>query len=142
MSLGDQTKLKIARKEETLNGRWSNLTHISRLSLGHKTKIGNCLKEDNIKILKVDYLSNHLFDLTEILNLSFIKPWLIFHRGNSKENLGEISSVALLSPACFWYLFLISLGSLFYKSIRLFSMVNHLWTTKTELVFNFIHINK
>ena len=108
MSLGDQTKLKIARKEETLNGRWSNLTHISRLSLGDKTKIGNCLKEDNLKILKVDYLSNHLFDLTEILNLSFIKPWLIFHRGNSKENLEEISSVALLSPACYLSLSLMS----------------------------------
>ena len=31
------------------------------------------------------------------------KPRLMFHMGNSEEKLEEISSVALLSPACFLY---------------------------------------
>ena len=52
----------------------------------------------------VDYLSNHLFYLTEILDLRLPKTWLIFHKGNSKENLEKNSSVALLSPACLFLL--------------------------------------
>ena len=45
--------------------------------------------EDDLKILKVEYLSSHLLDLNQILNL--------------EENSEEISSVALLSPACSKY---------------------------------------
>ena len=56
--------LKILKVKQ-LKNEWSDLTHISSLSLCDKTKIE---KEDNLKILKVDYLSNHLSDLTEILN--------------------------------------------------------------------------
>jgi hypothetical protein len=41
--------------------------------------------EDDLKILKVEYLSNHCMDREFIL----------------EENSEEISSVALLSPACF-----------------------------------------
>ena len=42
--------------------------------------------EDNLKILKVEYLSNHLFDPTQILNLSLDgQPVLkFFWKTNSK----------------------------------------------------------
>ena len=85
--------------------------------------------EDDLKILKVEYLSNHWSDLPQILNLSSgdqtkikmleIKTtsngrrpqnmksgisqkdrnlWVL--RGKLEENSEEISSLALLSPAC------------------------------------------
>ena len=82
--------------------------------------------EEDLKVLKVEYLSNCLLYHTEILNLNlddqttFSKSskwrrtsaeddlqilkvenhdlWII--RGKLEENSEEISSVALLSPAC------------------------------------------
>jgi hypothetical protein len=77
--------------------------------------------EGDIKILKVEYLSNHLLGHTQILNLSLYdqtrRPpmeddlkilkveYLINHcmdlRGKLEENSEQILSVALLSPACF-----------------------------------------
>ena len=52
--------------------------------------------EDNLKILKVEYLINHCMDHD---------LWVL--RGELEENSEEISSVALLSPACF-YVFCLS----------------------------------
>ena len=84
--------------------------------------------EDDNKILKLKYLSNHIWNHTQILNLSlddqtiFYKSlrgrWpsleddlrckddlkasrILVLRGKYKEKAEEISSVALLSPACF-----------------------------------------
>ena len=53
---------------EYLNKYWSDLPQILNLSLGNQTKIENCLKWDNLqwKKVKVEYLSNLLFDLTQI----------------------------------------------------------------------------
>ena len=48
--------------------------------------------EDDLKILKVEYLNNHCMD-RDLWGL----------RGELEENSEEISSVALLSPACFQY---------------------------------------
>ena len=45
--------------------------------------------EDDLKILKVEYLSNHCMDCLS---------WVL--RGKLEGNSEEISSVALLSPAC------------------------------------------
>ena len=84
--------------------------------------------EDNLQILKVEYLSNHFLDHTQILDLSlndqpyFTNPqnedyfwwkmtsklveyefWVL--RGKFEENSEEIPSVALLSPACSFHLF-------------------------------------
>ena len=50
--------LKILKVKQ-LKNEWLDLTNISSLSWGDKTEIENCFK--------VDYLSNHLSDLTEIL---------------------------------------------------------------------------
>ena len=69
--------------------------------------------EDDLKSLKVEYLSNHWLDLTQLQILKYFK-WtqpptdlkllkvelFIFHNGNFIKNLKELSSVALLSPAC------------------------------------------
>jgi hypothetical protein len=49
--------------------------------------------EDDLKILKVEYLSNYCMDC----DLSVL-------RGEIEENPEEFSSVALLSPACFFLL--------------------------------------
>ena len=39
----------------------------------HTAYIGNCnISEDDLKILKVEYLSNHWLDLHKILNLSWV----------------------------------------------------------------------
>jgi hypothetical protein len=46
--------------------------------------------EDDLNILKVEYLSNHCMDCD---------LWIL--RGKLEENSEEISSVALLSPACY-----------------------------------------
>ena len=77
-----------------------------------------------------------------ILNLkmkntsAFWKPWLIFHRGNSEEILEEISSVALLSPACSQliinnikqeYLNLM-------RKIKISKFVGHMWCFMTNHV--------
>ena len=61
----------------------------------------------------MEYLSNYWSDISQILNLSLGDRTKIFNgrwprnikyrmlvRGKSEENLEEISSVALLSPAC------------------------------------------
>jgi hypothetical protein len=48
--------------------------------------------EDDLKILKLDYRSNHCKDCD---------VWV--HRGKLEENSEEISSVALLSSACFYF---------------------------------------
>ena len=45
--------------------------------------------EDDLKLIKLEYLSNHSMDCG---------LWII--RGILEENSEEISSVALLSPAC------------------------------------------
>ena len=81
--------------------------------------------EDELKILKVEYLSDHLLDHTHILNLSLDDP-TIFSKSSKwrrppmednikilkvenhdlwklEEHSEEISSVALLSPACSYY---------------------------------------
>ena len=47
---------------------------------------------DDLKILKVEYSSNHCMD----------RDFLVL-RGKLEENQEEISSVALLSPACLKY---------------------------------------
>ena len=47
--------------------------------------------EDDLKILKVEYISNYCIDCD---------LWVL--RGEMEENPEEISSVALLSPACFF----------------------------------------
>ena len=73
--------------------------------------------EDDLKILKGQYLSNNTLDHTHILNLSknenalqwkmtskYVECDLWFIRGKLEENSEEISSVALLSSACIWYL--------------------------------------
>ena len=52
--------------------------------------------EDDLKILKVEYLSNHSLDPPQILNLSSRDQ-----TRKLEETSEEISSVALLSPACF-----------------------------------------
>ena len=48
--------------------------------------------EDNLKLLKVEYLSNHCIDRD---------LWVL--RGKLEENPEEILSVALLSPACLYF---------------------------------------
>ena len=48
--------------------------------------------EDNLKIVKVEYLRNHCMDCD---------LW-----GKLEENSEEISSVALLSPACLLYFYI------------------------------------
>ena len=53
--------------------------------------------EDDLKVLKVEYLSNHWSDLPQILNYVTYE----FLGGNYRKTQEEISSVALLSPACF-----------------------------------------
>ena len=45
--------------------------------------------EDDLKISKVEYISNYCMDCDLVL------------RGEIEENPEEISSVALLSPACY-----------------------------------------
>ena len=49
--------------------RWKTTWQINilNLSLGDQTKLN---MEDDLKILKVEYLSNHWSDLPQILNLS------------------------------------------------------------------------
>ena len=49
--------------------------------------------EDDLKIVKVEYLSNH-----------FLDPDFWVLRGKLEGNSEEISSVALLSPACLYFL--------------------------------------
>ena len=72
--------------------------------------------EDDLKILEVECLSNHLLDLTQTLNLGLddqtifqksskwrrTSNWSVYNLTNEflEENSEEISSVALLSPAC------------------------------------------
>jgi hypothetical protein len=71
--------------------------------------------EDNLKMLKVEYLSNHSSDPPQILNLRsgdqtkikmldmFLKYTVDISKGKfiGNPNEKEISRVALLSPACF-----------------------------------------
>ena len=57
--------------------------------------------EDNLKILKVEYLSNHLLDPTQILNLSLYDQTLLYksfkwRRPPMEDNL-KISKVEYLS---------------------------------------------
>ena len=52
--------------------------------------------EDDLKVLKVEYLSNQSSDLPQILNYVTYE----FLGGNYRKTQEEISSVALLSPAC------------------------------------------
>ena len=63
--------------------------------------------EDNFKILKVEYLSNHCIKTYEFFKL--------------EENSEEISNVALLSPACL----LVSLVLLMRMLIS--EIYEHLW---------------
>ena len=79
--------------------------------------------EEDLKVLKVEYLSNRLLDHTQILNLS-LDDQTIFSKSSKwrrppmeddlkilkvenhdlwiiRGKLEEISRVALLSPACF-----------------------------------------
>ena len=53
---------------EYLSNHWPILPQILNIVLGNQTKIENCLKWDNLqwKKVKVEYLSNLLFDLTQI----------------------------------------------------------------------------
>jgi hypothetical protein len=57
--------------------------------------------EEDLNILKLEYLSNHCMD-----------HGLWVFRGKFKENYEEILSVALLSPACY---FVFSLLFIFYS---------------------------
>ena len=98
--------------------------------------------EDDIKILKMEYLSNYWSDISQISNLSLgdrIKifngrwPWNIMYRmllrGKSEENLEVISSVALLSPACL-HLFSYKKNKGNYV-IGIFFSISYLFTTFT-----------
>ena len=58
--------------------------------------------EDDVKILNVEYLRNHLLDPTQILNLEYLSNHWWVLRGKLEEISEEISSVALLSPACYY----------------------------------------
>ena len=113
----------------------------------------NPLNEDDLKRLKVEYLSNPLLDNTQNKNLSlddktfFLNPqneddlqwktsskyqtwnisatsvWFVtleFFGGKFEDNSEEISSVALLSPACYTYIVVISLLSIQILIIGLF----------------------
>ena len=133
-------------KMEYLSNRLLDHTQILNLSLHDQTIFRKSFKwrrppvEDNLKILKVEYLSNHLLDPTHILNLTLDYQTILYKsfkwrgppmeddlkilkleycsnhcmdcdiwvlRGKLEENSEEISSVALLSPACFFFLFLL-----------------------------------
>ena len=52
--------------------------------------------EEDLKVLNIEYLSNQWWYLTQVSNYVIFK----FLRGKLEENSEEISSVALLSPAC------------------------------------------
>ena len=86
---GDQTKIKMLDMKTTSNGRrpqniksWISQQPLIGSSSNFKLKLrgpnknNKCLKwrrppmEDDIKIFKVEYLSNHSSDLPHILNLS------------------------------------------------------------------------
>ena len=56
---------------------------------------------DNLKNWKFEYLSNHSKVLPRYMKIFPKNHVCIFRRENSYENPEEISSVALLSPACF-----------------------------------------
>ena len=64
--------IEVSFSQQQLIGSFSNF----KLKLEDKTKAYRCIKwrwqsmEDDLKILKEDYLSNHLSDPTQILNLS------------------------------------------------------------------------
>ena len=74
-------------KVEYLSNHWLDFPQISNLSLGDQTKIKNAWKkddlrwkttsngrqpqmEDDLEILKVEYLSNHWSDFPQISNLN------------------------------------------------------------------------
>ena len=50
------------------NGRWPQKLKVD-LSPGDQTKMINTWNDDDLKIFKVEYLSNHWSDLPQILNL-------------------------------------------------------------------------
>ena len=85
-----EDNLKIL-KVEYLSNHSSDPPQILNFSSGEQTKNKKSSKwrqpsmEDDLKILKVEYLSNHCMDCA---------------LRKLEENSEEISSVALLSPAC------------------------------------------
>ena len=60
----------------------------------------NDWKEDDLKVLKVEYISNRWLDLPQIKKIHTLNLDSCFIGGNSEEIIVEISSVALLSPVC------------------------------------------
>ena len=87
LSLGEQTKITNSWKEDDLQWKMTSdykklnisatstdFPQISKLSLGDQTKTKRTSKgrrppmEDKLKILKLEYLSNHWLDLPQILN--------------------------------------------------------------------------
>ena len=111
--------IKIGISQQPRTGSYSNF----KLKLRWPNNIFKSLKwrrplmEDDLKILEVECLSNHLLDLTQTLNLGLddqtifqksskwrrTSNWSVYNLTNEflEENSEEISSVALLSPACF-----------------------------------------
>jgi hypothetical protein len=66
-------KTSNGRRPQNIKSGISQLPQILNLSSGEQTKIKNAERptiEDNLKILIVEYLSNHLSDLPQILHLS------------------------------------------------------------------------
>ena len=75
LRLMDQPKFKIDVNEDNLYIKWRQST-----------------MEDDLKIAKGEYLHNHCMD-----HDLWVPRW------NLEGNSEEISSVALLSPACYWF---------------------------------------
>ena len=69
-------KSKMSEVKTTSNGRWPQ--HINRLSSGDQTRkkmleMKTTLMEDDLKILKFEYLSNQWSDLPQILTLAQLR---------------------------------------------------------------------
>jgi hypothetical protein len=103
-SLNDQTILYKSlkwRQPEYLSIHLLDHTQILNFSLNNQTiflkssKLRRPPMEEKLNLLKVEHLSNHCMDCV----------WRVV-RGKLEENPEEISSVALLSPACVYYLLL------------------------------------
>ena len=110
-----------ARKNPTLiNNHWFDLPQILKSKIVEMRMPYNGRRpteEDNLKLIKVEYLSSNWSDIYQILNLrstycrrnpqnitlKWRWPILVFNWENSVEILEENLSVALLSLACFYF---------------------------------------
>ena len=62
-----EENLKIFKLEYLSNHRWDH-PEILNLSLGNQSKLKVAWNEDDLRILKVEYISNHWIYLPQILN--------------------------------------------------------------------------